>query len=104
MPPAGVIRRPLDTTSATVVPVGTDVPAAGVSLMTRPAGIVELGNVVAVPTRRPAATIAALAAACDKRTTFGTVTSDDDEPVETTSATALPTTTDVPAAGDSLIT
>src|SRR5690348_4574184 len=104
IPPAGVMRRPVDTTSPTALPAGTNVPAAGVSLMTRQAGIVELAEVVTAPTTRPAPVIAVVAAACVRRSTFETATDEDDEPVETTSATALQTTTDVPAVGDSLIT
>src|SRR4029079_9581284 len=52
---------------------------------------------VIVPTTSPALTIAVVAAACVKPTTFGTLTPAG--PVETTRATALPAATDVPATG-----
>src|SRR5262252_10003625 len=70
--------------------------------MTDPDGIVVLDWVVTVPTVRPASVIAVEAAACVRPTTFGAATFGG--PVETTSATALLLSTDVPAAGVSLIT
>ena len=94
--------RPVETTSATALPVATCVPAAGFWLMTEPAGTVVLDAVVIVPTVRPAPVIAAVAAACVRLTTFGTATCG--RPVETTSATALPVATCVPAVGFWLIT
>ena len=81
-------------TSATALPAATSVPAAGVWLIT-PAGTVAL---VAWSSRRAEAraVIAVVAAACVWLTTFGTATGG--RPVETTSATALPVATCVPAA------
>ena len=64
-------------------------PAAGVWLITDPAGTVVLDAVVTVPTVRPAPVIAVVAAACVRPTTLGTATCG--RPDETTSATALPT-------------
>src|SRR6476661_1060689 len=57
------------TTSATALPL------AGFWLITEPAGTVVLDAVVIVPTVRLAFTIAVVAAACVRLTTFGTVTS-----------------------------
>src|SRR5213593_2745651 len=54
---------PDDTTNATALPGSTGSPAAGLSLMTKPAGTVALDAVVTDPTASPAATMAALAAA-----------------------------------------
>src|SRR5919112_6344726 len=65
--------------------------------MTDPAGTVVLEAVVIAPTVRPALVIAPVAAACVRPTTFGTAISG--APDETTSETALPTATWVPAAG-----
>src|SRR6185503_337525 len=93
---------PDETTSATALPVTTCVPAVGVWLMTEPAGTVELDAVVTAPTVRPAPVIALLAAACVRPTTFGVATCGG--PDETTSATALPVTTSVPALGVWLMT
>ena len=45
---------PLDTTSATALPVSTCAPAAGDWLMIEPAGTVVLACVVTAPTVRPA--------------------------------------------------
>ena len=94
--------RPVETTSATALPVATCVPAAGFWLITDPAGTVVLDAVVTVPSVRPALVIADVAAACVWPTTFGVATCG--RPVETTSATALPVATCVPAAGFWLIT
>src|ERR1700739_3946174 len=90
---------PLETTSATALPPFTDVPAVGLSLITLPTVTVVLAAVVTVPSVRPAEVIDVVAAAWVDPTTFGT-----DTPLETTSATALPPFTDVPAVGLSLIT
>jgi hypothetical protein len=90
---------PLETTSATALPPFTDVPAVGLSLITLPTATVVLDAVVTCPSTRPAEVMAVVAAACVEPTTFGT-----DTPLETTSATALPPFTDVPAVGLSLIT
>jgi hypothetical protein len=90
---------PLETTSATALPPFTDVPAVGLSLITLPTATVVLAAVVTVPSVRPAEVIDVVAAAWVDPTTFGT-----DTPLETTSATALPPFTDVPAVGLSLIT
>ena len=84
-------------TRLTALPAATDVPAAGLSLMTDPAGTVALDAVVTVPTVRPAAVIALVAAACVRPTTFGTLTGAG--PDDTTRFTALPAATDVRAAG-----
>ena len=65
--------------------------------MTEPAGTVVLAAVLTVPTVRPALPSAVVAAAWVRFTTFGTGT--DDGPDDTTSATALPGATSVPAAG-----
>src|SRR6187399_2043647 len=93
---------PVDTTSATALPVVTCVPLAGVWLITDPAGTVVLDAVVTAPTVNPAFVIAVVAAACVRPTTLGTATCG--SPVDTTSATALPVVTCVPATGDWLIT
>src|SRR5215470_16859170 len=53
---------PVDNTSDTDEPAATTVPATGDELMTDPAGTVALGAVVVVPTTRPAAVIAFVAA------------------------------------------
>ena len=63
-----------------------------------PSGTVALVVVVTAPTVRPAFAIAADAAAWVRPMTAGTGTCGG--PDETTSATALPGTTDVPATGD----
>src|SRR6266478_4071349 len=65
--------------------------------MTEPDGIVGLEAVVIAPTVSPADVIAAVAAACVRVTTLGTATRGG--PDDTTSATALPVTTCVPAVG-----
>jgi hypothetical protein len=54
---------PVETTKATEEPAATCAPAAGLSLMTRPAATVALLCVVTVPSVRPALAIAAVAAA-----------------------------------------
>src|SRR3954453_2866504 len=89
--------RPDETMSATALPLATCVAAAGVWLMTDPAGTVALDAVVSVPRMRPAFAIAVVAAPCVSPTTFGTATCG--RPDETTSATALPLATCVAAAG-----
>ena len=66
---------PEETTRFTAEPATTDVPAAGLSLITLPEGTVVLGAVVTVPTTNPAALMADVAAACVLPTTFGTTTS-----------------------------
>src|SRR5204863_524995 len=71
-------------------------------LMIEPAGTVVLDAVVIAPTVKPAVVIAVVAAACVSPTTLGTATSGG--PDDTTSATALPVTTCVPAVGLSLMT
>src|SRR5262252_7298945 len=65
--------------------------------MTEPAGTVVLDAVVIVPIVNPAEVIALIAAAWVRFTTFGTSTGGG--PEDTTSATALPDATCVPAAG-----
>ena len=65
--------------------------------MTNPAATVVLDAVVTAPTVNPAPVIAEVAAACVWPTTLGAVTSGN--PLDTTSETALPLATCVPAAG-----
>ncbi len=65
--------------------------------MTEPAGTVVLDAVLTVPTVRPALVIAVVACVWVWFTTFGTAT--DGGPDDTTSATALPGATSVPAPG-----
>src|SRR4051812_26344259 len=65
--------RPDDTTSATALPMTTCAPAIGVWLITDPEGTVVLVAVVTAPTIRFALVIAAVAAACVRPTTVGTV-------------------------------
>src|SRR4029453_7594037 len=79
--------RPVDTTSATALPVTTCVPATGFWLITDPDGTVVLDAVVTVPSVRPAPVIADVAAACVWPTTFGVATCGG--PLDTTNATAL---------------
>src|SRR3954447_20223339 len=93
---------PDETTSETALPVPTCAAAAGLWLITDPAGTVALDAVVTVPRMRPAFVIAVVAAPCVRPTTLGTATCG--RPDETTSATALPTFTCVAALGFSLIT
>src|SRR6185436_20368585 len=76
--------------------------AAGVWLITDPAGTVVLDAVVTVPRARPALVIAAVAAVCVWPTTFGVATCG--RPLDTTSDTAVPVATRVPAVGVWLIT
>src|SRR3954470_11639329 len=61
-----------------------------------------LGPVVTVPTTSCAPVMAVDAASCVSPTTLGALTCG--KPVDTVSATALPTTTSAPAAGDWLMT
>ena len=88
---------PRETTSATAEPGATEAPAAGFCEMTMPAG--TLGEVawVTVPTTRPAPVMAAVAAACVRFTTFGTVTF---ALAATSSSTAEPPTAISPPNGD----
>ena len=99
---AGTCGRPLETTSDTALLIATCVPAAGVWLITDPAGTVVLDAVVTVPSVSPAPVIAVVAAACVWPTTFGVATCG--RPLETTSATAVPVATCVPAVGTWLMT
>src|SRR5437868_15370458 len=85
---------PDETTSATALPVATDAPLTGDWLITDPAGTVVLDDCVTVPTTRFAPVIADVAAACVRRTTFGTATGAG--PDETTRATAQSHDTDAP--------
>src|SRR3954468_18267928 len=94
--------RPVDTVSAIALPTTTSAPAAGDWLMTLPDGTVMLEAVVSVPTTSCAPLIAVVAAACVNPTTAGALTCG--RPVDNVSATALPTTTSAPAAGDWLMT
>src|SRR5438477_2508391 len=93
---------PEETTRLTAEPFATDVPGTGVSLMTWPAGTVELAALLMAPTVRFTASMPARAAACARPTTSGTRTGAG--PEDTTRFTADPVATDVPAAGVSLIT
>src|SRR6185295_10291727 len=63
---------PDDTVSAIAEPGATAVPAAGVELMTMPAGTVALDATVTVPRIRPVLVIATVACACDRPVTSGT--------------------------------
>src|SRR5580765_1750632 len=96
------VAGPLEMTSATALPGATLAPALGFWLMTLPAGTVALLAFVIAPTTRPAPVMDAVAAACVRLTTLGTVTFAG--PLEINSATALPAGTPVPAIGDWLIT
>src|ERR1043166_7168521 len=58
-----VCGNPDDTTSDTLLPVTTLVPAAGDSLMTEPSATVRLEAVVIVPTASPDVVMGGLAAA-----------------------------------------
>src|SRR3954467_14511204 len=89
--------RPDEPVSAIARPTTTSAPAAGLWLMTLPDGTVMLVAVVMVPTTSCAVVIAVVAAAWVRPTTPGALTCG--RPVETVSATALPTTTSAPAAG-----
>src|ERR671921_260791 len=70
--------------------------------MTDPAGTVALAAGVIAPVVRPALAITLVAAACVNPTTEGTAICG--APDDTTSATALPVVTCVPAEGDWLMT
>lgn len=70
--------------------------------MTLPDGTVALVAIVTVPSVSPADVIAVVAAACVCPTTFGTVAVL--APVDTTRLTAVFGGTELPAAGDWLIT
>jgi hypothetical protein len=83
-------------------PEFTDVPAAGLELITLPEATVLLGAVVTVPTTNPDRVITVEAALCVVPTALGTATLT--APVETTKLTEDPVVTDVPAAGFELIT
>jgi hypothetical protein len=93
---------PLETTRATPLPVLTEVPAVGLSLITLPTATVVLDAVVIVPTINPALVMAVEAAVCVLPTTFGTATWGG--PLETTRLTEDPLLTCVPAVGLWLIT
>src|SRR5688572_13703309 len=88
---------PVEMTSATALPTSTSAPAIGFCEITEPAGTVRLVALVIAPTTRSAPVIAAAAAVCVRLVTSGTATCG--LPVETTSATALPTSTSAPATG-----
>src|SRR5262249_20398974 len=92
---------PCETTMATLLPPAALDPPAGVWLITLPPGtVVLIAN--DTETVKPALVSAVVAAACVWPTTFGTVTGGG--PLETTSATDVPTSTVVPAAMPWLIT
>src|SRR5919205_538350 len=94
--------RPEEITSATALPTTTSAPAAGVWLITDPAGTVMLDVVLIAPTVKPALINALDAFSCGWLVTSGTATCG--RPEEITRATAVPTTTSAPAAGVWLIT
>src|SRR3954468_15907945 len=94
--------RPDEITSATALPTTTSAPAAGFWLITEPDGTVMLDLVLIAPTVRPMLVSALDAFACGWFVSSGTATCG--RPEEITSATALPTTTSVPAVGFWLIT
>ena len=95
----------METLNETAVPCATDVPAAGVVLITSPAGTVVLWLFVTPPAVRPAAVTAALAFAVVMPDTLGTVTMTTGwGPWDTVRFTAVPVATAAPAAGDELIT
>jgi hypothetical protein len=93
---------PLETTMFTAEPEFTLLPAVGLSLITLPEATVLLEAVVTVPSTKPAAVMAVVAAACVLPTTFGTDSFAG--PLETTMFTAEPTFAVVPAVGLSLMT
>src|SRR5262249_20921125 len=68
----GTDTAPVDTTRSTLTSNAVSVFAAGVWLITEPAGTVRLEACVTVPTVRPAAVVAAVAAVRVMPTTFGT--------------------------------
>jgi hypothetical protein len=88
---------PEDTVRFTAEPGATLAPALGLSLITLPAGTVELDTVVTVPTVRPAPVIAVVAADCESPTTLGTVAGAG--PDDTVRLTALPEAALAPAEG-----
>src|SRR3954469_21131080 len=88
---------PEEITSATALPTTTSAPTAGFWLITEPDGTVMLDVVLIAPTVRPMLVSALDAVAWGLLVTSGTATCG--KPEETTSATALPTTTSAPAAG-----
>src|SRR5947207_14332768 len=62
--------EPRETTSATGAPGSSTLPAAGVELITRPAGIVSLNAVVTAPTVKPAPVISVVAVSLKKKTKY----------------------------------
>jgi hypothetical protein len=89
---------PDEITRETAEPAAADVPAAGVWLITEPAGTTVLACVVVAPSENPAPVMAEVALACVSPTTFGTAVEAVD-PEETTRATAELMATTLPAAG-----
>src|SRR3954447_14048941 len=90
--------RPDEITRATALPTTTSAPAAGVWVITDPAGTVMLEAVLIAPTLRPMLVSASVAVACVWFVTSGTATWG--RPDEITKSTALPARTSAPAAGD----
>src|SRR6185295_14181371 len=82
---------PVETTMPTALLTRTLVPAAGLVLITLPAGVVALGAVVMAPTVRPTPLIDELACACVRPTTFGTFTRGG--PLDTTRFITVPIST-----------
>ena len=94
--------EPRETTSATALPGGTEVPVAGFWLMTWFIGMVLLKVWVTIPTVSPAPVMTVCAAAWASPVTLGTFTGA--LPAETTKLTAVPGSTVEFAAGSWLMT
>src|SRR5436305_1475646 len=94
--------RPVETVSAIALPTTTVELGAGDWLTTLPAGTVMLEVVVIVPTVSCASAMAAVASACGRPATSGTVTCG--TPAETVSAIGVPLGTSLPALGNCVIT
>ncbi len=88
---------PLETTRLTAEPAGAQLPAAGLSLTMKPAAILLLAALARVPTVRPAAFSAVVAALGDLPVTAGTVAKEG--PLETVRAMLVPGETCAPAGG-----
>jgi hypothetical protein len=93
------LADPLETTRFTADPEVTEVPAAGLSEITRPEASVALDCVVTAPRLSPAPVIVPVAAACALPTTFGTVTCVELVPLLTVRLTADPDAAWLAAAG-----
>src|SRR5450432_1489274 len=93
---------PVDTTISTALPLATVTPPSGFCEITLPAGTLGDDCDVTVPTIRPAALIALVAAAWVSPTTLGTVADAPD--VETCRYTVAPPVTMALASGDCAMT